>query len=445
VYKGLFDTKQGLSESDARAVGFMTLNLVLLWERWVHRRVERISFCDDDSAKRDVSVDFTLPHWFHEIRGTPAAGEGEKRQLVPLMFLQKTVLVNFSLRNESDTSLPMLTATQHSQVAKEALTVLASLALKVPDVPAEIEKDIFSLVSQGPAAAEVAYQELYGRDDAHVAARRELQQDEAFDALATSFVRNFLALTMMRLGRHDRRVIHLAYEDPLQQSDDIASTVRRFRSIARGEERTVMFTSPSVAEADSYHMEITAPESLQISGHEEYLRGRDGTVGDPRRRPGSHQRVHAHFTQAPSGSQAVVVIRLVPRLTTLVRFATLASVLCVLAIVTVAFTVGSIHQGSKSSETAAAVLLSFTALIGASASLEGDSPIVRGLLWPVQLIALAPVLWTFLATLAVVAPLSGNHAQIFLAFTGAMALLTTASLSSTWRNLARLEAQGGPA
>ncbi len=66
----------------SRTVGLLTAQLMLPWDNWVHRRVERVTFTDQDVIQRAVSIDFTLPYWFHERRGTPL--HGNDRQLVPL-------------------------------------------------------------------------------------------------------------------------------------------------------------------------------------------------------------------------------------------------------------------------------------------------------------------------------------------------------------------------
>jgi hypothetical protein len=145
MYEGLYDTRKGLSKQDAALIGAMTAKLMFPWNHWVHRRVERAAFCDENALRRNVSVDFTLPDWFHRYRSTP--DDRRRRQLVPLGFLRKGVLVNFSLQNECGESLPLLTAPQNAQVAEATLVALAQSTLG-KKVPKAIRCDIRSLVRE---------------------------------------------------------------------------------------------------------------------------------------------------------------------------------------------------------------------------------------------------------------------------------------------------------
>ena len=62
MYEGLYNVRKGLAPGDAEAIGLLTAKLLLCWDEWQHRRVEEISFDQDDAATRDISLDFTLPH-----------------------------------------------------------------------------------------------------------------------------------------------------------------------------------------------------------------------------------------------------------------------------------------------------------------------------------------------------------------------------------------------
>lgn len=74
MYEGLYDTRKGLSSEDFELIGGMTARLMHPWEAWVHRRVDQVTFSDEDALCRSVSIDFTLPYW-----AEPEAGGGEGR------------------------------------------------------------------------------------------------------------------------------------------------------------------------------------------------------------------------------------------------------------------------------------------------------------------------------------------------------------------------------
>src|SRR4051794_5857350 len=81
-----------------RASGIVTLGRLLSWDKWVNRRIESLEIKDSLRFMRRVSLDFRYPH-------NPPAPEyspdSEPIVLVPLTFLRKRTLLNFSLRDET--------------------------------------------------------------------------------------------------------------------------------------------------------------------------------------------------------------------------------------------------------------------------------------------------------------------------------------------------------
>ena len=256
MYEGLYDTRKGLSEGDAKLIGEMTAELLLQWNRWVHRRVERATFCDEDAVHRDVSIDFTLPYWFHQIREN--SSQGSQRRLVPLGFLSKKALINFSLRDEHDNSLPLLTKSQDTQVATAALTALAKSALPGNTVPEEIKCDIRHLVSQPPADAFNTLKQLFDNDDAVATIRKELRNDKTFTETAIQFAKSFLALSMLDIHRQERKIVHLSHETRLIENTfgGLVGKTLRMRQLATAAPRAIVFYVPSVSETASYHLEV---------------------------------------------------------------------------------------------------------------------------------------------------------------------------------------------
>jgi hypothetical protein len=429
MYEGLYNVRKGLSEQDAGTIGLMTAKLLLCWDEWQHRRVEEISFDQDDAATRDISLDFTLPHWFHEMRRTPE--EEAKRQLVPLTFLRKQSLINFRLRDDCNCALPLLTRWQNAQVAEATLIVLASKLLGGAEVPHEIRCDIRNLVGAMRGTGSISCDELFGRRDPHLEQRGRLAGDETFSRLARAFEANFLACSMIDIARHRRKVVHLSYEELMIRSREVPWP-KRLISIARGGTRDLVITVPRASAAESSHVEVVAPDLLQIVDRRQVSKDSLGEVDKDVQRPGGHKRAHFHF--GGEGSKGAVTVTLIPSATTYTRLATLASALGFVAIVVALWAAPSLRNGEGSVDAAAAILLSFSAVIGLfAATKDGGTNMVQELLWPVQLLSMTPVLWTFLAGLTILAPLGATATQLCLGALALLALLCTAQLIAVAR------------
>ena len=90
-------------------------------DKWIRRRVEKITFVDARTVRRQVSVDFELP----------LVPPLDKRMeppvyLVPLALLHKEPLVGFDLRDEGGSSLPVLTKEENGFVTWSALASIAT-------------------------------------------------------------------------------------------------------------------------------------------------------------------------------------------------------------------------------------------------------------------------------------------------------------------------------
>jgi hypothetical protein len=72
--------------------------------RWVHRRVETVTYRDETSLRRQTSVDFTIPKWV-DVYPT---GHGSEIVYIPITLLDKRLLEDFDLRDEAGTVLSLL-------------------------------------------------------------------------------------------------------------------------------------------------------------------------------------------------------------------------------------------------------------------------------------------------------------------------------------------------
>lgn len=437
MYEGLFNTRRGLSPEDFEKVGFLNVALMLRWNQWVHRRVELLRFIDEDVAHRRVSVDFTFPWWYHEARGTPERDPA--RLLVPLALLRKGTLVNFDLRDEGGNALPLLTTPQNGIVAEASLAMLAGFVLN-EIVPNEIRCDIRQLVSEPANEAQTTLARLFDRRDVAAASRSLLNDDQVFRSIANVLAKRFLALTMIDLRRQQRRVLHFSYDDSLW-NESSRNTARGVTTLALGRPRSILFTIPAVADADSYHFEAEAPDGFQISTREGYSTLSSDAPAKKIPKVGSFQRSHLHFSQAEAGAEGAVVIRLRPRPSNTVRSACLAAALSFVAILFISIRLDPLKDGPSAGAAAAPLLLAFPGLLALYIARSDENAMATNLLWPVRVLALTPALWSFLAAAAVIGGTTGLVTKVFLYLMAFFALLSWALLARAWQNLIRSAAR----
>lgn len=432
LYDGLYDPQVGLSPGNAAKVGTMTARLILSWGRWIHRRVERVTFCDEAALRRDVSVDFTLPRGFHKIRGT---GEEVKRQLVPLGFLHKGALINFSLRDESDASLPLLTTPQNTQIAKAVLISLAETSLKkaaMPTaVPEEIVTDIEKFVQEKPKYGDILDEDLFARGDGLQKVRNVLMDEETFLSTAELFWTNFLALSMVMIRQAERRILHFSYEEPRTPTGGIVPLVRH----AIGKPRVAMIAAPSASEAASYHLEAEAPEGMMIPEAISYFHSESGRIkSDPIR--GNLQRAHYHFANLRPRSVVDLVVYLMPRRSSGVRGATLMSLLALLTSLVVTVRYGHITQGG--SAIATTLLLAATGIIGLVVVRSGEELMATTLLFALRILATTPVVLAVCAALVVISDPPKGLAYGLLGLITTLIAVSTGLLIWNWHVIRRV-------
>jgi hypothetical protein len=427
VYEGLYDTRHGLSKEDAELVGAMTARLLLPWDRWVHRRVDHVKFCDEDAVRRSISVDFHLPDWFHRARHTPK--DKALRQLVPLGFLRKSALVNFTLRDEAGASLPLLTSGQNAQVAEAVLSVLAKDALggSAPDL---IQGDIHDLVRDPVNIAANTHFNLFNAHDPAWKARDTLQRNSQFFNMATSLRDNFLALTMVDIQRNQRRVLHLSYEKLLWDRRGLRVQIPRMWSLATGHPRILYITIPAVSESDSHHLELEAPDGLMITRRESYSILESNEEITRNSAPGGYRRAHFHCANAAPRSKAIAVVHLRPRSSSVVRAATLMASLALLATLAVGIRYKHIEKGDSAST--AALLLAAAGIVGLIVVRSGEDELATALLYPLRILAVIPVVLAVCATIVVVVgpPPVYGYTALSVLFLGM--LFSTGLLARNW-------------
>jgi hypothetical protein len=102
--------------SDCQICGLTMLHLFIHSSAWVVRRVEHVSFLDERTVRRGVSIDYVAPPNAVTLRQP----DGQHKHVLPMAIMRRKSLVNFDLRDHGGRSLPLLALRQN-----QALTLAA--------------------------------------------------------------------------------------------------------------------------------------------------------------------------------------------------------------------------------------------------------------------------------------------------------------------------------
>lgn len=358
---------------------------------WIRRRVERIEFVDDQTARRAVSVDFKLPPWYAASADVREVGTW----LVPLAMLVKRPLVNFDLRDEQGGSLSLVDSGEYGLVAAAALVVRAGATLARyghQDHEGEIARDLEHVATCKVGEAESAVDRALDPSRPGGSSRRMLAQDPQLCKLMRDLAQNFLVLTPIARP-DDVRVIKFSYQEPIEY--------RRKASLldALGwRDASFRWSASGASMARSYHCEVCAPEDLQIRYAKLVAVG--STTEQVVDHHGATERVHLYLNEVRQDANAIVRAELHTNARGLLSSSAALGIATSLLL-----TGGVIFRGAVSdpNDASATLLVAIPALLAAYLAKPGEHRLVTRLLSGVRLLVVGIGTLAFLAavTLAV--------------------------------------------
>lgn len=209
------------------ALGGLLLERVLD-ARWIHRRVERISFVDEARVTRHLSLDLEMPAAFSAAHHDEEYGRSWA--VIPLALLKKRealtdqrVLRNLDVRDESGGALPLLSHYENALAAWSTLAAAVSGDGSVDDLSDDELTELWE-VAAAPAS------EALGRvkaildgalDPVRFPQLASVGKDPVIGYLLKRFAVNYLLLvelgpTPAKQGR--RRIVKVAYDDDMPRS-----------------------------------------------------------------------------------------------------------------------------------------------------------------------------------------------------------------------------------
>ena len=182
--------------------GAELLALIRDWPGWTHRRVEHVTFLEEDLVRRRI-VDLTVPE---------RAPQAWNARLVPLGLLRKGRLAQFDLRREGGEAVPLLTSAQNGPLSTEVLVAAAGLVVgEAGPVPDGLRGSLATIAAGDGAAAVEAWRGLGVADDEEDGWREILAADGWFMELALNLAHNFLVVASVEAESGERRVLKMSY------------------------------------------------------------------------------------------------------------------------------------------------------------------------------------------------------------------------------------------
>lgn len=292
-------TTGGLHAWTDETAGLFATTLVSMSD-WVNRRVESVSFFDDETVARRISIDFTVPEW------APLIGS---RALIPLAFLDKRPITSLDVRDSSDRALTVLTTKQNGSLAVAALHSVAVAAVDAaqPEKPlpdlAAVDNCLNRIVFGEPNAARRAYAELRAQLTSKDSAAdlAALADNTFFMDIVETFISNFILATQVRLSPGERDVVKFRYVEDARGSADERGRFERLTDRLGWTPHTLAFAVPGAGIAASFHFEIEVPTGTAVTTT--YLT-RESTGTSEIRRFGARGRQLVHLMTPADGPQS---------------------------------------------------------------------------------------------------------------------------------------------
>ena len=242
------------------ATGVKALRTFFASQRWIHRRVERVSFSDGRAYLRRISLDTSVPSGCPQV----TSPSGIVYSLLPVSLLRKVPLVDFSLETDHGASLFNLTLQQNAAVSFAGLLGIAEATVGAP-LSHELIKDIKDLVEDDSTKAQSARDSIINPDPraGDICQRRRLKDDGISEWFVRLLAENFLFLIPVEVPIGSRVVVkysHAGWDDNDAETRDRWYLVVLERLGLRASRFLLNVASASTA--SSYHLQIDLPKGV---------------------------------------------------------------------------------------------------------------------------------------------------------------------------------------
>jgi hypothetical protein len=417
---------------------------------WVSHRTEHVSFRDDRTVVRRVTVEFYVPLQAPIFRGD----DRRIYRLVPLSVMRRKTLVNFKLRDEEGMSAVLLSLRQNQAITESALLACADIACGQAgdrtneSARKDIANFIHDVVSGEQHVLRRAYESLENKKAPP--AVLELVENQMFKAILDRMADNFVLWVMIPAGAPRRRVLVFSSDEPLslhyrkpgwkgdkyELGPKLKPLTPTVLLSALGFMPTrIRFPVPAAENTASFHFEIDAPPEVQVV-EASLLAGRPNEE-----KPsfdhvqGGFPTVGLHVIEVPNGSLSRVQVDL----QVVTRGWLTTSMLSTWAIFGLLFAFASHQTGVREAKDVAPLVLIGLAggIIGLIAQSDVHALAAHLLKWARSLVTLAVVLLLVVTTVIALEPAHVSRVGLALwaatASGGVIASLLTAVCALSWK------------
>lgn len=407
--------------------GAIHRHLVLDVQTWVHRRVERIRFIDDTAISRKVSIDYDLrssPLW-------PVIKEQSRQDvdfMLPAAILRKWPLTSFSLTDSGGQSRRVLQRREYSEHASamigDALRGRAPNAAR-PRLDEETKLLVGENWRESHHALARMRSEIQGHENPEGS---RLLSDVVFRFLSEELTRNFILFTPVRLPTEAAGVLKLEYVAPL-----IWESVNVPKRLG-WHPHLFSFQIASAGQAASYHVEVEAPEGLELKRAALLRQGQADAVTEVW---GRKSRIHLNTTDQPRFVNYSLDVQLQPQRRGILRSALAGSAFTFGAVLVLLLLRNRLLGDSVDTSAVAAIVFSVPAIVLILVNRTSEHGLAERLLIGVRSVTAVSFLSALVATAIIVfgyrgLPATASLVVCFFVTTSALgALIGTYKLSRT--------------
>jgi hypothetical protein len=386
--------------------------LVLEPQQWIHRRVEQVSYLDQETIHRRITVDFDIPDLIRSL---------DAPIYLPIAQFAKRKLVNFDLRDADGTALAMLTAEQNGCLSTALLLALAKLYDEQP-IDSIVERYIPILVqARSESEGELAWRRIFQKG---TSVGDYLRGRPGFVDVADNLLRNFiLYLPVDAEEAGARRIVKMSFDDP-RSNADVSGLFARLG--LRGVDDS--FSVPLAGYCSSYHFELWAPPEMEVTSGRFFGTHNTKPVHDSIPSP-THR---AHFNLSGlDRSDGLVVVALRVRSRELLAGTALFSVVNA---VTLLFVLLRLHafESDHGVDAVVGLLLVLPGILIGYIARPSEHEVLASFLTGLRGVALVSGLTAFLGALFLFAGFPEHTLHLLFAVLLFIALATSAILVSSW-------------
>ena len=254
------DEPQRLPRLTDDQLGSIAVRLALSFPEWVERRVEHVVYLDDTTVRQRESVTIRWPEpEFFVLDARPHAGQ---TIYVPLDVIVKQSLIEVDVANPDDSTFAILSTRRNGTLAASGLTsaiwFLSEDTRKGKGLSDDTLRRIEAIVrSPAPLARKL----LAVLKDRSTELGEVLGQPDEFRGLLSELATNFLMLAPAIYEPGVETVLKYSYSQRLPWKLSLRNVAATFGLANLHSDLTRL----ALGYADSYHLEVDAPEDVRLA------------------------------------------------------------------------------------------------------------------------------------------------------------------------------------